>query len=1695
MKILIPISEYQTHRTLLLGTFGLGIAALLLNSILSLYVGDQTLFINIAWYTGLGISGALFAAIAAYLLLRLDVLKEGSSFNIQIAVALLVMGYLDALHSLQPAGSVFILLHGLSDALGGLLFAAILLPSVLLENKLLRKNLGIFILISIVLLSIAVILFPHRFPEIALGGDLTALLNVGGGCLFLAASVKLLVCFYNNKKSADLYLCLQCVIFGLSAILIEYSTPWNLQWWILHGVRMIGYSAGLLLINSMLNLTMALKTDLDSRLNKKLIRDSDALLATLNDHAIISITDRAGHIIEVNDAFCTISGYSRQELLGKNHRIINSGVQDTAFWRAMWKTISENKSWRGEVCNKDKNNTLYWVDLLIAPFVDEHGQIEKYSAIHTDITASKNATLMLEGTLRDSKALQSTLNMHSIISIANRAGNIIDVNDAFCKISGYSRQELIGKNHRIINSGLQDTAFWMAMWNDISKGIPWHGEVCNRTKKGSLYWVDTVIAPIVDQNGRIEKYISIFNDISASKISALNFESVLRDSTALLSTLNLHSIISIANRAGNIIQVNDAFCRISGYSRQELMGKNHRIVNSGVQSADFWTTMWNSISNGTPWRGEVCNRAKDGSLYWVDTVIAPFVDKDGLIEKYISIRTDISASKNAALNLENALRDSSALLSTLNLHAIVSIANRAGTITEINDAFCKISGYSRQELLGQNHRIVNSGTHPPEFWHDMWRTISVGKPWRGQVCNCAKNGSCYWVDTFIAPFMDEFGQIEKYISIRTDITASKLAEEALRWNESLLQMMSNSSPLAFLVVDIRSDKILYFNLRFCTIWGIEHLADAMRRGELKHNDIAPDCLAVVADPISYTESCWPLQDEYNQIVIEDEILFKNDRVVRRFSTQIRDSADTYFGRFYIFEEVTESKRVERALSSATESEKNALNALRISEERIKFALEGSGDGVWDWDIKQGKVQLSKRWKEMLGYQESDIGDDISEWSSRLHPDDMQRVMADVQKNLDNKSGSFSNEHRMRCKDGQYLWVLDRGMVVQRDSQGAPLRMVGTHTDITTQKQAEDALKQASETALAASLAKSQFLANMSHELRTPMNTVLGMLTLLRKTELSSAQTDYAVKSDTAARSLLDLLNEILDFSKIEAGKMSLDCHSFSLEQLMLNLSDILANSVGEKPLEVMFDIDPTIPGNLFGDAMRLQQVLVNLSSNAIKFTERGQVVVSVSVVRQNSAKVTLKFCVLDSGIGIAFKNQTDIFKGFIQAEASTTRRFGGTGLGLAISQHFVELMGGKIELESSLGHGSRFYFSISLPIINNVDVPEQNQTAPHRRFDVRSNHKQTSPATLTNNTVKRLQGMRVLVAEDNLNNQQVVRELLECEGAIIQIANNGQEVIYAITEAHIPFDLVLMDLQMPVMDGFTATTKIRINLGMQNLPIIAMTANAMASDREACLAAGMNNHVGKPFDLNHLVNILLKHTGRQETVDVEMTQKISIFTSKQVFTKPAIDAAAAANVDLTTAFNRIGNKSDVYLRMLRTFMSDVTLMPEKFHRHLIAGEYNQLRSAFHTLKGLTGALGINSLMTAAGYAELQFGGTLSVSEAESIVKQVCNAISSCSSNLAMLLKALQAMQNETDAVTKRMAGVPKKLSSNELISVLQTMSERLKNSDMAALESMNLLRKNANYGELLSPIDEAINALNFEKAFQLCTSLLENLSK
>ncbi len=642
---------------------------------------------------------------------------------------------------------------------------------------------------------------------------------------------------------------------------------------------------------------------------------------------------------------------------------------------------------------------------------------------------------------------------------------------------------------------------------------------------------------------------------------------------------------------------------------------------------------------------------------------------------------------------ELALHQIESFQAVLDEHALYSVTDTSGKIIEVNPGFCRISGYSREELLGRDHRLVNSGHHPKSFWAEMWKTIASGEVWRGQVCNRAKDGTLFWVQTTNIPQFDKDGRIDRYISLRIDITEQRLVEE-----------------------------------------------------------------------------------------------------------------------------------------------------------RLALAMRAATIGLWDWDIESGETYFSDTFYTMLGYEAGEFPMCVDTWQSLRHQDDLFAAMEDVQRHFDGETGVYSNEHRLKQKDGDWLWIRDIGEVVERDKRGEAKRMIGVHIDIQEMREALDQ-------AQGASNAKSEFLANMSHEIRTPMTAILGYADLLveeKEGGLSPERLSDAV--GTIRRNgehLLSIINDILDVSKIEAGKMEVEeveCSVVELVESVRSLMTVRAEAKGVQ-LDVVFETE--LPERVRTDPTRLRQILVNLVGNAIKFTEQGGVTLRVGVDDSAGDATMLRVDVVDTGIGMTWVQTQRLFGAFAQADASTSRRFGGTGLGLLISKRLAELLGGSIDVVSEIGEGSTFTARVRANEIEGA--PRLTPAACWEAFEQRR-QAQAQQKKLDNSSKRLLAGLRILLAEDGPDNQKLIAFHLKKAGAEVEIAENGKLAVEAVrreAEGGAGFDMVLMDMQMPELDGYGAARLLREE--GYGLAVVALTAHAMAGDRERCLEAGCDDYLTKPIDRKMLI--------------------------------------------------------------------------------------------------------------------------------------------------------------------------------------------------------------------------------------------------
>ena len=517
--------------------------------------------------------------------------------------------------------------------------------------------------------------------------------------------------------------------------------------------------------------------------------------------------------------------------------------------------------------------------------------------------------------------------------------------------------------------------------------------------------------------------------------------------------------------------------------------------------------------------------------------------------------------------------------------------------------------------------------------------------------------------------------------------------------------------------------------------------------------------------------------------------------------------------------------------------KLAQEALKASEERRKVATDSGRVAIWEVDLKTNRLIWDDNCFLLYQIDKEEFNGTFEQWAGSIHTEDLDAVVQSFQKTVLGV-GKYNPTFRISWPDGTFRHIEAHGEVL-KDKDGVPDRFIGTNWDVTDRKRSEEAIR-LSEASESANLAKSIFLANMSHELRTPLAGIMGMVDLALGRAMDSKQIDWLNKSKQSALHLMSVINDILDISKIEAGNLTLEERNFSVSNVLGDAIQMVEDMARGKRLALKLEMDPAAPDLLCGDALRLKQIALNYLSNAVKFGERGSVTLRTQLVEQNENSVMLRIDVIDQGMGVSAELQDRLFQSFTQADNSTTRKFGGTGLGLFISRRIARLMGGDTGVISHQGQGSTFWATVRLRCA--AEVRQAN-----------ANLQDFSPKELLK---QRLSGHHVLLVEDDEVNQEIGVLLLEAVGLVVDVAKNGREAVEKAESGS--YAAILMDIQMPLMNGLDATRAIRLLPDFQSTPIVAMSANAFNEDREISLDAGMNDHIGKPVLPDILYSTLLR---------------------------------------------------------------------------------------------------------------------------------------------------------------------------------------------------------------------------------------------
>lgn len=971
---------------------------------------------------------------------------------------------------------------------------------------------------------------------------------------------------------------------------------------------------------------------------------------------------------------------------------------------------------------------------------------------------------------------------------------------------------------------------------------------------------------------------------------------------------NSPTIAWLKDESGRYVYFNKTYERlVAGADRALWLGKTDADLFHAEVAAEFRNNDLAVLQSGQAATVVESTVDRNGvTRFWLNNTFSFANDKG---QRFIAgIGLDITERKQ----LEDELSDSwmfvQRILDSLPNH--IAVIDADGTIIAVNEAWRKFAhenGNGQGEMMptgtdvGGNYLTVCNDSSGEERSTALHVADGIRKVLDGKLAcfkleyPCASPECERWYSLDFVPIDGE----SKGVAIHTDITLRKLAETTLRTQTAKLNAILENSAVGIALV--RDRKIVWGNLKLATLLKLS--AEALPGYSLSQ------CYATPEDYDRFGRECYPVLASGTPYIVEMPIMAADETIFwARISGQAINPDAPLDASIWVVEDISERKQMEQ----------RSRQMLDIFEASPDFVGIASTDGK--------AVYLNPAGRALIGMSKEaditsmDIGEFFPDWANKLNQEEIIPYIF--------SHGQWHGNLALRHRDGHeipvsHIGTLHRGLDGQSSFLSAIMR------DSRPEMERQRVLLVAKENAEAASQAKSDFLSNMSHEIRTPLNGVLGLLQLLEGTALDPRQADYVHRAYRTSRILLNIINDILDISRIEAGRIDILPQPFSLREAVESVVDTLRDVAARKQLTLATQFDSSCPTWFEGDVLRIQQVLMNLGSNAIKFTEQGRVDFRISCTFQSAQSVVVRFEVQDTGIGISHSQCERIFERFIQAESGNSRRFSGTGLGLAIAKGLVDAMGGTIGVNSSPGHGSCFWFVLMLPVVD------------------------ASASASASASAQNLAGLRILVVEDQELNQIVLMNMLEKLGAHAVLAKDGSEAIAQVLASNgsaivsreptdeLPFDVVLMDIQMPVLDGISATKILREVHRIADLPIIAITAGVESKDREKCLASGMNDFLAKPVEIANLRRIIQRHCKCNEPAahPARLAQVVAALESPPGFA-------------LAEAIDHLGGDLTIFIRLLKRFLESLDVTQKVLRDVLQDSSHEATQQAMRQLHAL-----------------------------------------------------------------------------------------------------------------------------------------------
>jgi len=1149
-----------------------------------------------------------------------------------------------------------------------------------------------------------------------------------------------------------------------------------------------------------------------------------------------------GRWLWVNRKLCQIMGYPREELLTLTFRdVTHPDDLDSDLSQVRRMLAGEIETYSLEKRYLRKDGEIVWVNLTVSLVEKDDGTPDYFISVVEDINRRKASELALAASEERFHSLYRAMNegvaQHELVFDASGEPvdyRILEVNPAFTNILGLAKTA--------VEDQLASTVYGQQPppYLDVYKRVALTGESTHfetyyppMEKAFSIF----VFSPSKNQ------FATVFTDITGQQQIERNLKETLgelgRERSFLKSLIQtLPDLVWLKDPDGVYLACNPVFERLYGATEEEIVGKtDYDFVEEGL--ANFFRDHdRKAMAKGGPSINEEwLTFAADGHRALFETTKTPMLSPDGEVIGVLGIAHDITRRKRVehAL-LESSQRYDEVLSGTKDGFWLV---DPRGRLIEVNDAYCRQSGYSQEELL--NMAITDLDSVQTLLDARQWiETITHEGSAIFETTHRRKDGTNWPVEVSVSYSPIQGGRLFCFLR---DISERKEVEQLGHLRQRLTEMVYTGDKTQLLQVALdAAERLTGSEIGFfhfverdqetvsLQTWSTRTLKEmCYAEGHGRHYPISQagvwvDCIRrrqpVIHNDYPSLAHKKGLPEGHATVKRELTVpVLREDRVVAVLG--VGNKAVEYDPR-----DVATATRVAELGFDFVER-RNAEHELRLSKERLEAAASAGIVGVWEWDVVNDRLIWDSVMYKLYGRRKEDFSGAYETWFDALHPEDRAFAEGEIQAALRGER-DYSLEFRIVWPDGSIHYVKAASRTFH-DDEGKPLRMLGINYDITEQKRAELALIEARDKAEAANQAKSEFLATMSHEIRTPMNVVVGLGDMLLESDIDEEQRQHLLRMQRASNSLLELIDSILDLSKIEAGQIALHTEPLDPALAVENTADLMRVVAENKGLKFEVEIAPQTRHWILGDDRRLHQVLVNLIGNAIKFTEQGAVTVALDTVAADDGE-RLRLRVRDTGIGVGPEHLEFIFERFTQVDSSPARRFGGTGLGLTITRRLIELMEGRIWVESELHRGSTFI----------VELPIRRTAAPAETSEGPSAAEPSNPVAM--------RALRILMAEDSEDNQTLIETYLKKTPYTLVIVQNGEEAVARFqTET---FDLILMDMQMPVVDGYEAARAIRdleTQTQAKRTPILALTAHALDGDAQKSLDAGCDGHLTKPI--------------------------------------------------------------------------------------------------------------------------------------------------------------------------------------------------------------------------------------------------------